>query len=98
MTATAIEISGGGKCSFNPNKSIIKFEIGNTSLQSIKDKGNIKQGLNNATTSNKPLDLHFEENDKKELTEKFEAIGAKIDIHKNGILYLKELVSFIILV
>ena len=56
-----------------------------------------KMGVTKAATiTNSPVknsdDFNFEEGNTDELMEKFEVIGIKMDIHKNGTLYLKELV------
>lgn len=41
-------------------------------------------------------DFSFEEGKTDEIKEKFEVIGIQMDIHKNGTLYLKELVFYIL--
>ncbi len=38
-------------------------------------------------------DFSFEDTERDETRDKFEIIAIKMDIHKNGILYLKELVK-----
>ena len=38
-------------------------------------------------------DFLFDQPETDEAREKFEVIGIKMDLHKNGILYLKELVN-----